>query len=235
CTGAETTRLSACRYCVISNNTFENAATNWAALLKFHSGNTYGSSSTWIGQYAEYIEISDNLFAGPSGGQMVEITPQNQNDDERVRLVIFERNLLVGQTGNSGGPGRMIFSSAVNATMRNNVFSVAANDTTPPWTAMQIARRGIEPVPSAVEVYNNTCYYRTTVGSCVAFDSSHGCCTAAAQNSWAYNNLLFNNGASSATVVDNGVGNRVGNNTTNSAANPLLMNASGSFRLISDF
>jgi hypothetical protein len=36
-------------------------------------------------------------------------------------------------------------------------------------------------------------------------------------------------------VADLGTGNTVSNNTANSAANPLLMNASGSFGLISDF
>ena len=36
-------------------------------------------------------------------------------------------------------------------------------------------------------------------------------------------------------MVNNGSGNKVSNNTTNAAANPFLINASGSYRLISDF
>jgi hypothetical protein len=203
--------------------------------MKVHSGNTWQSRATWIGQYTEYLEISDNFYAGTSGAVFVEVKPQNNISDERLRYIVFERNFLEGSTGNAGGPGRLFLTSAANETIRNNVFYVMPNDTTPPFIGAQVAQLGIEPVPTAVEVYNNTCYYRTTVGSCVGFQGGTGCCVAAAGNSWAYNNLLYNNGQSSAAVVNSGAGNTVSNNTTNSAANPLLINTSGTFSAISDF
>jgi hypothetical protein len=54
-------------------------------------------------------------------------------------------------------------------------------------------------------------------------------------NSWAHNNLFYNNGSNTAAVANHGSGNTVSNNTTNSAASPLLINASGTFGLITDF
>ena len=69
--GIETVRISACRLCAIENNTFENANTVCGAVLKLHNGNP-ASQSNWIGQYTELDEVSDNLFTGISGAQLVE-------------------------------------------------------------------------------------------------------------------------------------------------------------------
>ncbi len=115
----ETVRISACRMCVMENNTIENA-NNIGAVLKLHNGNTNNSSSTWTGVYTELVEISDNWFGGTSGAQVVENAPQNAGDDERLRNIVFERNLLAGSTGVQGG--RQLLVSAVNETVRDNVF-----------------------------------------------------------------------------------------------------------------
>jgi len=226
-TGSETFRMSACRLCVISNNTSKNSTAGWGAVLKIHSGNTWLSQATWIGQYTEYLEISDNLFTGTSGAQLVEVSPQNGLYDERTRYVIFERNYILGSTGAT----KFMFSAA-NSTVRNNVFYVPASG--PSDYNLQVSRRGVEPVPSAVEVYNNTCYALTTQAGCIGFISGDGT-NAPGAGSWAYNNLFYNNGANTAAVTNNGSGNTVNNNTSNSAVNPLMINASGSFSLISDF
>jgi hypothetical protein len=114
------------------------------------------------------------------------------------------------------------------------VFYVPAGDSSISDFSVQISRRGIEPVPTGIEVYNNTCYALTTQSGCIGFISGDGT-NAAGGNSRAFNNFFYNNGKSSAAIVDNGSGNTVSNNTANSAANPLLINASGTFSLISDF
>jgi len=225
--GRETLRLSACRYCVISNNTVENANTI-GAVLKLHSGNTDGSASPWLGQYVEYVEVSDNLFTGTSGGQLVEISPQNNVTDERLRYVVFERNLI------SATHASKVLLSGVNMTARSNVLYVHSGATAISDHQIMVAQRGIEPVAQAVEVYNNTCYALTRVADCVAFTSGDGT-AAAGINSWAYNNLFYNNGASAAAVVSNGSGNTVSSNTTNSAANPGLIKGTGSLSTIADF
>jgi hypothetical protein len=236
--GPETLRISACRFCVITNNNIFNAAPNWAAALKLHSGNTSGSAATWLGQYAEYIEISDNFLAGTSGSQIVENAPQNANDDERLRYIVFERNYIRGGqapvTNGTGYGATKMLISAVNETVRNNVFYVAASDPAISDYSMQISRRGVEPATSAIEIYNNTCYALTRQSGCAGFIGGDGT-NAAGINSWAENNLFYNDGTSSAPVGNNGTGNTVSNNTTNSAANPVLMNGSGSFSMISDF
>jgi hypothetical protein len=230
--GRETFRMSACRFCVVADNTFENA-NHIGAVFKLHSGNTYNSQSTWIGQYTEYLEISDNLFTGTSGANLTETAPQNAMNDERLRYIVVERNLWHGQSGNAGGPGRELLVGAVNETLRNNVFYVSAGDSTPPEYGAQIARRGIEPVASAVEAYNNICYALTTVGGCIGFDGMG--VAAPGINGWAQNNLFYDNGSSHSAVVNNGSGNTVSANSVNSAANPVVMNGSGSFSVISDF
>jgi hypothetical protein len=222
--GIETVRIAACRLCVIENNTIENAS-NVGAVLKLHSGNP-GSSVTWTGNYSEFIEISDNLFTGTSGAQLVENAPQNSSFDERLRNLVVERNLF-----SSGAPGgRQLLVSAVNETVRDNVFYAPSSSAQPPAFGVQVARRGIEPVPSGVEVYNNTC---DQVQVCIALD---GVTMAAPPiNSVAQNNLFYIPAAGHATVVNTGAGNTVSNNTASPTSNPLFINGSGTFNLLSDF
>jgi hypothetical protein len=219
--GIETVRISACRMCVIENNTFENA-NNVGAVLKLHNGNTWLSSSTWTGAYTELIEISDNLFTGTSGAQLVETSPQNGVTDERLRNIVVERNLFSATTGG----GRQILVSAVNETLRDNAFyGQIAN---PVW-GIQVAQRGIEPVPQGVEVYNNTCYGG---GTCAGFSGQNF--AAPGINSYAKNNLFYNT-AGGTTVSNGGTGNTVSNNTVTPTNYPGFTNGSGSFSLLSDF
>jgi hypothetical protein len=216
--GIETVRVSACRMCVFANNTISNA-NDVGAVLKLHNGNTDLSSPPWTGVYTELIEISDNLFSGTSGAQLVELSPQNANDDERLRNIVVERNIFQGSSTNGG---RQILVSAVNTTLRDNVFnqSVAGGG-----QGIQVAERGIEPVPQFVEIYNNTCYE----GTCAAFSGTNY--AAAGINSWAQNNLCY----LGSCISNSGTGNTVSNNSASTSANPAFANASGSLSIISDF
>ena len=90
-----------------------------------------------------------------------------------------------------------------------------------------------EPVPEYVEFYNNTCYAIASIGACAGFDgTNYG---APGINSWARNNLFYNNGSNKSAIANNGTGNTISNNTTNSAMNPGMINASGSFSAVPDF
>ena len=231
--GQETVRISACRLCVIENNTFENA-NNIGAVLKLHNGNTNESSPTWTGVYTELVEISDNWFGGTSGAQYVENAPQNGGLDERLRNLVVERNLFSGSTGAQGG--RQLMVSAVNETVRNNVFYMPGNSSKYAIYGVQIAGRGVEPVPEGVEIYNNTCYAPNAVSTqaCIAF-STVGNLKSPAINSFAKNNMFYAPAADHVTVVDTGAGNAVSNNTMSPASNPAFVNHSGSFDAISDF
>ena len=167
--GIETVRVSACRLCVFENNTMENA-NNIGAVLKLHGGNTKNSAAAWSGVYTEFIEISDNLFTGTSGAQLVETAPQNGVTDERLRNIVLERNLFSGSTGAQGG--RQVMVSAANTTLRDNVFYMPGTPAQYPYYGAQVAQRGIEPAPGTVEAYNNTCYAPNgiTGQACIGLD-----------------------------------------------------------------
>jgi hypothetical protein len=232
--GVEVLRISACRMCVVENNTIENA-NNVAAALKVHDGNTYASAPTWTGIYTEDIEISDNLFTGTSGAQIVENAPQNAGDDERLRNIVVERNVFSATTGVQGG--RLLMVSAVNESVRDNVFYMPGNSSTFPAFGAQVASRGVEPVPTGVEVYNNTCYAPTNIGdsqTCIEV-SGIGGMASPATNSYFENNLYYIPAGGQSTVVNQGSGNTVSNNTATPTNNPGFTNASGTFKLISDF
>ena len=216
--GIETVRVSACRMCVFANNTISNA-NNVGSVFKLHNGNTKDSSPTWTGVYTELIEISDNLLSGTSGAILVDTAPQNSNYDERLRNIVVERNIF---QGSSTGGGRQLLVSAVNETVRDNVFnqSVAGGG-----QGIQVAERGIEPVPQFVEIYNNTC----NEGTCAAFSGSNF--TAPGINSWAKNNLCY----LGSCISNSGTGNTVSNNSTSTSANPGFTNGSGRLSIISDF
>jgi len=244
----ESFRTSACRLCVFSNNTFTQAL-NGGAPFKLHSGNTNGSRAEWLGQYTEMIEISDNLFSGHSGAQIVEVCPQNANSDERIRNVVFERNLSVPSVG-----GSAIRICAMNATARDNVvngtlasqqygiiFSRRGTEYgyipsgTSPTTCTSGSNTGYAycsgnsgapfngSAPQYNDAFNNT-FYATGTGAAFVADTW----IQGANNSSAVNNLAYKSGGGVTAVTDAGDGNTVANNTANGSTgnNPAFTNVS---------
>lgn len=217
----EVVRLSACRLCVISFNTFENAL-NGGAPFKMHNGNP-SSQATWIGQYTELSMVTDNLFTGHSGAQLCEIAPQNAVTDERLQNIVFERNLLYGVSGSSG---KCIFD-VQNGSVRDNV-SYGVN-TGGSQYAFQFFNRGYSwnytsgaPVnnsaPQYDEAYNNTCDGAICVGFTAAGYTS-STTAAPANNGLISNNLMYSTGGGSA-VTNGGTGNTISNNTATVTNNP---------------
>jgi hypothetical protein len=235
--GIEAMRTSACRLCVYENNTIENA-NNVGGVFKLHAGNTYQSLSTWTGVYTELIEISDNLFTGNSGGVLSDISPQNGNDDERLRNFVIERNLYSASTTAWGGT--LLLVDGANMTLRDNVFYMpAVSSTQYPQNGAVIAQRGSGNLLTVQynEAYNNTCYAPNSEQHqlCIGFDTGSSTATPTA-NSIAKNNLFYVPSAATGPAVDNtGNGNTVSNNTATVTNNPGFTNGSGSFSLISDF
>lgn len=229
--GIELVRIAYCRLCVISHNSLQHA-NNIGALLKFHESNQ-GSQTPWAGVYTELTEISDNLFFGLSGGQQVELAPQNSSFDERIRNVVFERNLLQPNDSTSVN----VIVSAQNTTLRDNVFYSPAGQTNPSYYMVQLGARGNFPAWQSQfnEVYNNTGVMLTNHSgqSMIAFSAAPPL-TLVGINSVARNNLYFDAGGN-PTITNNGTGNTVSNNTVTSTANPVFTNPSGTFGVISDF
>jgi Calx-beta domain len=220
----ETERVSACRLCVFENNLFENGATpQGGATLKIHSGDTFNSANganAWLGQYTEYLEISDNVFTGTSG-YAVEIAPQNSQYDERIRNVVFERNIVSADN--------QVVVSGQNMSIRDNVFNQTVHS---PIGLQTYQRAPTAPSPGTawptqyLEIYNNTCYG----GTCIENSSAGG--VDVAHNSAVQNNLCY---TGTCVSFSSGTGNTVSNNTSNTALNPGWTNGSGQFDLISDF
>lgn len=243
--GDENVRIGACMYCVLSNNVMENGNSVGAVLKVFESNNTGtgGSQTNFAGIPVQYVEISDNLFTGKSGAQLVEVSPQNNCSDERFYKIVLERNLF--QEVNDG-LGTFLLLSGENETVRDNVFYVGSGFQHPSYYHIQIAERagtsGCSPNPIAVqttqyvEVYNNTAYALSFrfpqyfVGfSTISMSGNAG------NNSWVKNNLYYN-AAGAASMVDNsGSGNVIQNNSANVTANPGFINANGNFNNLSDF
>jgi hypothetical protein len=142
---------------VISNNYIARAGIIQHA-IKLHAwawGGGAGGNST-ASTYSEQVIISDNKIVGGINPWTVAIEPQNDQMDERIRDVVFERNWLTTGTGTQIG----VNSSAATSTFRNNIVnigSVSANH-----SGMVISRRGVEATPDNVAVYNNTFYSGST-------------------------------------------------------------------------
>jgi hypothetical protein len=232
--GIEVLRCGYCDHSVISNNTIQGA-NGVGAVLKLHNGNSYNSVATpWNGLLTQFIVVSDNWFGGHSGSQLVETAPENANDDERLSNILVERNLFSATTGVSDG--RELLVSAVNETVRDNIFYIATGATNAPFLGVQIAKRGIEPTASAVEIYNNTFYFLTTQSGQSAFAfSGTNYSGVAGINSYAKNNLFYSSTAGHSTFTDSGTGNTISNNTSTNTNDPSITNGSGTFGFTYDF
>jgi len=259
--GVETFRISFMQYGVITNNSIQGA-NGVGAVLKIHQGNSWDSCRTdqpsctpagnccptgvptcitpvypscWIGIYTQYAMITDNAFRSPSGANQTEVAPQSAGGDERIRNVVLERNIYSNFSGAQGG--RFLLLAAVNSTFRDNVMNMSGTSSVYPIFGVQVAQRGVEPVASADEIYNNTCYTAASIGNpqyCVGFSSTGGA-NAPGINSFAKNNLDYNSSNSGSTVLNSGTGNTVSNNTATITSNPGFTNGGGSFALLTDF
>ena len=206
-------------------------------VLKIHNGNTNNSTATWTGVYTELFEISDNWFGGSSGAQYVEVAPQNGGLDERLRNIVIERNLFSGTTGAQGG--RQLMASAVNKTVRDNVFYMPGNGTsTYAILGAQLAQRGsaIQPPVTGSEAYNNTCYVPSggAYQSCIGLDTT-GSMGSPAANSYAQQQpvLRRRRPMPRSTILAAAI--RYRTTRHRPLPSPGFTNGSGSFSVISDF
>jgi hypothetical protein len=244
--GDEAVRIGACMYCVFENNIFKDGNSVGATFKLFESNNsgTGGSQINFAGIPVQYVEISDNLFTGKSGAQLAEVTPQATCFDERFFDVVIERNVFQELNDNLGS---FLLLSGERETVRNNAFYVAPGFAHPSFFHMQIAGRagtsGCKPndlvavqTTQRIEVYNNTGYALSFrfPQSLIAF-SALGMNGNAGSNSRVQNNLYYSVGNGATVVTDAGIGNSIRNNSSNTGANPLILNPSGSYREPGDF
>jgi hypothetical protein len=115
---------------------------------KLHAPDFEGNS-VGAGHYSERIVISDNVFrmTGPHVWTVV-IGPQNTGRDERIRQLVFERNLFLP------GPSALIALSvsAQEVVVRDNIVNHTRG------RCFSVGQTGLEPAPARVWLTNNTCY-----------------------------------------------------------------------------
>ena len=244
--GDEAVRIGACMYCVFENNDFKDGNSVGATFKLFESNNdgAGGSQINFAGIPVQYVEISDNLFTGKSGAQLVEVSPQSGCFDERFYDIVIERNVFQELNDNLGS---FLLLSGEHETVRDNVFYVGSGFQHPSFFHMQIAGRagtsGCKPKnPVAVqttqhiEIYNNTGYALSFrhPQSLVAL-SALGVNGNAGANSWVQNNLYYSVGKGASVVTDSGIGNTIRNNSVSTNANPSIPNFSGNYSELRDF
>lgn len=176
---------------VISHNNLNNPASA-KHVVKLQAA-VFDASPT---DASELIVISDNKFtAGTGAAWNVTIGPQDTVENEVVRNVIVERNWFAPHSGQQ--VALMVWAQDV--TVRNNVFNVTgASDR----RGMIVDRRGVEPPPQNVHVYNNT-FYSGSSGNFipVAFSTGTG---MIAKNNLGYAPISTSRDMVSGTAIDEG-------------------------------
>jgi hypothetical protein len=132
---------------VISHNDMSNPAAQ-KHVVKLQAA-VFGVSPTG---FTEQVVMSDNKFTGGSGVDWtVTLGPQDNQENEKVRDVIVERNWFAPHAGQR--VALMVWAQDI--TVRNNIFNLTG---AAERNGIAVERRGIEPPPANVHVYNNTFY-----------------------------------------------------------------------------
>lgn len=140
----------------ISNNTLMNPGPS-EHVIKIHAP-LWGARTTesyGLGHgYTRWLVISDNKLVGANAPWMLALGPQNGARDERVIEVVSERNWFIA--GPAMQVAQIIWATAV--TLRDNIVDASGGSQ---WqVGITVGRRGVEPPPERITIYNET-YYTT--------------------------------------------------------------------------
>jgi hypothetical protein len=124
-------------------------------VVKMQAASWFAAAPT---AYTEQVVFSDNKFAAGAGGSWtVTLGPMDNQHDERVKQVIFERNWFAPDPGQDVA----MHVWAQDVTVRNNLFNLTG---AVGQNGIAVEQRGIEPPPANVHVYNNT-FYSNSAGA----------------------------------------------------------------------
>jgi hypothetical protein len=167
-------------------------------VVKMQAASWFSAAPT---AYTEQVLFSDNKFTSGNGGAWtVALGPMDNQHDERVKQVILERNWFAPHP--SQDIALQLFAQDV--TVRNNLFNLTG---AVGQNGMAVDRRGIEPPPANVHVYNNTFYSNSAgAGSFRAIDFALGAGMVAK------NNLGYAPLSTSRTMISGSA--TIANNTT---------------------
>lgn len=141
--GSHLLRIWHMRRGLISNSLLHNPGGNRHA-LKLHNEHRLNPPD------AEHIVISDNDVQGDVWP--VAIGPQDAGSDERIRYVLFERNVVRANSTTQA----LVCLWARDVTARNNMLIGTGSSRY--LTGFAVGRRGVEPPPERVRIVNNTLY-----------------------------------------------------------------------------
>jgi hypothetical protein len=186
---------------VLSNSTLTGGQSA-GTIIKLVGGNGH----TTVADDAQYIEISDNKFREQGGvSWAITISPVDASTDDRVENFILERNWYV--TG--GQSFELFYIAATKGTIRNNIFDMSAINPGADAHGIRVVRRGIEPPPADIHIYNNTFYSSGSSGV-----GLYGVELDAGTGMIVKNNLAsFPNIATKNVLVDFATGTTKSNNT----------------------
>jgi hypothetical protein len=140
--------------CVIANNELSKAPV-FRLVIKMHDANYSGINGPGltVGKPTQKVQTSDNSFDASTGDQdwIVAMGPQNSTFDERLSLLLIERNFF---SGNADTQACLALFSVSGAAIRENIFRVTAN------TACSLVGRGGDTQQPTIGLSfrNNTTY-----------------------------------------------------------------------------
>ena len=150
---------------VVSNNMFSGSSLQTdlgRQALKMHGpSENEVNSSNWdcLKKRTEYTIVSDNIF-GSSGPWPVSLGPQNEQEDERLSNIIFERNCYCGDFGKRSSASFPLDTAFLfygsRFTIRNNIIDGANFGQY--FTGITIRSEGAAPNSQNMWIYNNTIY-----------------------------------------------------------------------------
>lgn len=177
----------------ITHNVFENpAATKHVFTLR---GLSYQGNVTYDqGRYSQYVNIVNNKFIGSNSTSVanpVNTEAQNSNNDERIRYVVFDRNLFVA--GDTTTQMLNMYQTSYSK-VSNNVFILTKASGVPIAVLLGDQQPGAlsrNTTSHNVHIYNNTFYTAGSTGSnwyAIVLDATN---TNPAHDIYVKNNLVY--------------------------------------------
>lgn len=204
-------RITFAQKCVIQGNLFEYPGATRHA-IKLHAAQTKAT----YGDYTEQVVISDNEIRATTAWPIT-IAPQDAgpNDDERLRDVILERNIVIAEANVQVG----YYLSCIQSTCRDNVLVRPEGIGTADLIGFYVVRRGPStPVPSEIEILNNTMHDASAGGeqTLLTVDNYTG-----SELIHLYNNVINTPGTTTFLIYPGGSGyvDSQGNSSNPSPAN----------------
>lgn len=143
---------------VVSNNHFLRCQAQRHE-LKIHGAPADGRPDT------RWITITDNRFDASAVSQWsLAIGPQDNASDEAISHVLIERNRF----SSGAASANSIEVNASYSMIRNNLFDFTGSPSY--GSAALIWRRGVEPIPTTIRAFNNTCYKTISTTDTLMFD-----------------------------------------------------------------